>query len=143
MKYLNIILKILAVWIVISVSSALLVSIFSCFVPYEYFKSYFEDGFYWYNFRYFKLTLLFYLGLSSVIAFPGFILNAIVYIKVNSIKYRQLKLVLINMLIGISVLFIYFYLNISSKEDFWKFIFSTYMSVILISSFLLMPKKSK
>jgi hypothetical protein len=142
MKTLKLILRIFLYWFVAMFTASLIISVFSCFIPAYKYKSFVELGFTTHTLLYFRLTVLFYLFVSFWMAFPGFIINTIIYLQINGkILSKKMKSFVVNVSIGLIICFLYYYLEISKNTDFFYIILPTYLLSIIIWGILILPGK--
>jgi hypothetical protein len=143
MTLFKLILRLFFYWCVAVIFSAVMVSIFSSFLPAEKFRNFNE--FYDFNsasLAYFNLTVQFYIFVGSMMVAPGFILNFLVYyFRRNEMGKFSNKLIalVINLTVASVVMYFYYSLNISLAKDFFIVILPVYLFTILIWGVLMLP----
>jgi hypothetical protein len=147
MNVLKLILRLFIYWCVAVIFSAIIVSIFSSFLPPEKYRNFTE--FYDFNSRslaYFKLTIQFFVFVGGLIAAPGFILNFLVYFfrrKEKGIFSNKLIAMIINLTVASIIMYFYHTFNISRPKDFFYVIFPVYMLSIFVWGILILPGRQK
>jgi len=147
MNLLKLILRLFIYWCVAVIFSAVIVSIFSSFLPPDKYRNFTE--FYDFNshsLAYFKLTIQFFVFVGGLIAAPGFILNFLVYFfRRNETGFFSNKLIalIINLSIASTIMYFYYSFNISRPKDFFYVIFPVYMLSVFVWGILILPGRRK
>jgi hypothetical protein len=139
-------MKVFLFWSISMILAALIVSIFSSFVPTYKYNSILEYGFNHQSLEYFRLTMKFYMFMALLIALPGFLINLIIYLsrsKTGQRKMNKIISIVINVAIALIILFIYHSFNISRSIDFYQVIFPAYVISIILFGILVLPGREK
>jgi hypothetical protein len=145
MNLIKLTLRLFIYWCVAVIFSAIIVSIFSSFLPPEKYRNFTE--FYDFNSHslvYFKLTIQFFVFVGGLMAAPGFILNFLVYFfrKRESVIFsNKLISLIINLVVVSIIMYFYYTLNISRPKDFMYVIFPAYALSVFIWGIIILPGK--
>ncbi len=135
-------LKIFTYWLVAAITSAVLITWFSCLYPRENFDYYFGIGQYFGAFKYLMMTLNLYLFLHFMVAFVGVPANFILYYFYRSRKFLRIKLLLFNLTWVILCLCGYYLLEITPVEKFLRFIVPSVLASFTVWAFIFPSKKT-
>lgn len=145
-KTLNPFFKITLYWFVATFSATLIISIFSGFIPFEKLQSYIDYGFTPRSFRYFELTIQFFLFVSFLMAAPGYLINLGIYFfcrKNKSLFRAKYASIVLNLLIAGGILMLYDSFNISRRTDLIFIIAPIYFISFAGWGILILPSRSR
>lgn len=130
-------LKIFAYWLVATLSSAFLITWFSCLYPRENFDYHFGIGQYFNSFKYLLMTFKLYLFLHLMMAAVGVPANFILYYFYRSRKFVRVRLLLFNLAWILLCLCGYYLLEITPVEKFLLFIVPSVLGSFAVWAFIL------